>query len=178
MSHKEKTVKKNYVYKGKILNLRVDDALLENGAPCKREIIEHSGGACVLYVENGNVLFVKQYRYAYGETLYEIPAGKLNAGEEPKVAAARELEEETGVKAARLELLYETYPTPGYTNERIYIYRAFDGEKTQTHLDEGEFLDVEWIALGRVKEMLKSGEIKDAKTIIALQAYLLGLDAR
>ena len=178
MSHEEKTVKKNYIYQGKILNLRVDDALLEDGTNCKREIVEHSGGACVLYVENERVLFVKQYRYAYGETVCEIPAGKLNAGEDPKQAAARELEEETGVKAARLELLYEIYPTPGYTNERIYIYRAFDGEKTQTHLDEGEFLDVEWIALGRVKEMLKSGEIKDAKTIIALQAYLLGLDAR
>lgn len=178
MSHEEKTVKKNYIYQGKILNLRVDDALLEDGTNCKREIVEHSGGACVLYVEKGNVLFVKQYRYAYGETVCEIPAGKLNAGEDPKNAAARELEEETGVKAARLELLYEIYPTPGYTNERIYIYRAFDGERTQTHLDEGEFLDVEWIPLERVKEMLKRGEIKDAKTIIALQAYLLGLDAR
>ena len=178
MSHEEKTVKKNYIYQGKILNLRVDDALLEDGTNCKREIVEHSGGACVLYVENGNVLFVKQYRYAYGETVCEIPAGKLNAGEDPKKAAARELEEETGVKAARLELLYEIYPTPGYTNERIYIYQAFDGKYTQTHLDEGEFLDVEWIPLERVKEMLKRGEIKDAKTIIALQAYLLGLDAR
>ena len=171
--HEEKTIKKNYIYQGKILNLRVDDALLEDGTACKREIVEHGGGACVLYVEDGNVLFVKQYRYAYGETVLEIPAGKLNAGEDPKKAAARELEEETGVKAARLELIFETYPTPGYTNERIYIYRAFDGTYTQTNLDEGEFLDVEWIPLERVKEMLKRGEIKDAKTIIALQAYFL-----
>ena len=176
--HVEKTIKKDYVYRGKILNLRVDDALLENGAPCKREIVEHSGGACVLYEEAGKILFVKQYRYAYGETVREIPAGKLNAGETPKEAAARELEEETGVKAERLELLYEIYPTPGYTNERIYIYRVHGGEKTQAHRDEDEFLDVEWIPLGEVKEMLKQGEIKDAKTIIALQAYLLGLDAR
>ena len=173
MSHEEKTLQKNYIYQGKILNLRVDDALLEDGTKCKREIVEHGGGACVLYVENDKVLFVKQYRYAYGETVCEIPAGKLNAGEDPKKAAARELEEETGVRAARLELLYETYPTPGYTNERIYIYRAFDGKHTQTHLDEGEFLDVEWIPLAQVKEMLKRGEIKDAKTIIALQAYFL-----
>lgn len=178
MSHEEKTIQKNYIYQGKILNLRVDDALLEDGTKCKREIVEHGGGACVLYVENESVLFVKQYRYAYAETVCEIPAGKLNQGEDPKIAAARELEEETGVKAARLELIYETYPTPGYTNERIYIYRAFDGVRTQTHLDEGEFLDVEWIPLERVKKMLKRGEIKDAKTIIALQAYLLGLDAR
>ena len=173
MSHEEKTLEKNYIYQGKILNLRVDDALLEDGTKCKREIVEHGGGACVLYVESDKVLFVKQYRYAYGETVCEIPAGKLNAGEDPKKAAARELEEETGVRAARLELLYETYPTPGYTNERIYIYRAFDGQHTQTHLDEGEFLDVEWIPLNRVKEMLKRREIKDGKTIIALQAYFL-----
>lgn len=173
MSHEEKTLRKNYIYQGKILNLRVDDALLEDGTKCKREIVEHGGGACVLYVENGRVLFVKQYRYAYGETVCEIPAGKLNEGEDPKIAAARELEEETGVRAARLELLYETYPTPGYTNERIYIYRAFNGAQMQTHPDEGEFLDVEWIPLAQVKEMLKRGEIKDAKTIIALQAYFL-----
>ena len=173
MSHEEKTLRKNYIYQGKILNLRVDDALLEDGTKCKREIVEHSGGACVLYVEKDNVLFVKQYRYAYGETVCEIPAGKLNAGEEPKAAAARELEEETGIKAARLELLYETYPTPGYTNERIYIYRAFDGTKAEAKPDEGEFLDVEWIPLARAKEMLKRSEIKDAKTIIALQAYFL-----
>ena len=173
MSHEEKTLKKKYIYQGKILNLRVDDALLEDGTECKREIVEHSGGACVLYVEKDSVLFVKQYRYAYGETVCEIPAGKLNAGEDPKAAAARELEEETGVKAARLELLHEIYPTPGYTNERIYIYRAFDGKRTQRHLDEGEFLDVEWIPMERVKEMLKKGEIKDGKTIIALQSYLL-----
>ena len=171
--HEEKTIRKNYIYQGKILNLRVDDALLEDGTKCKREIVEHGGGACVLYVENESVLFVKQYRYAYGETLCEIPAGKLNQGEDPKIAAARELEEETGVKAARLELIYETYPTPGYTNERIYIYRAFDGIRTQTHLDEGEFLDVEYIPLEKAKEMLKNGEIKDGKTIIALQAYFL-----
>ena len=89
MDFQEKTVNKNYVYQGKILSLRVDDALRADGKPCKREIIEHSGGACVLYVENGKVLLVKQYRYAYGESIYEIPAGKLNAGEDPMLAAQR-----------------------------------------------------------------------------------------
>ncbi len=169
----EKTVKKHYIYQGKILNLRCDDAQLIDGMPCKREIIEHSGGACVLYVEAGKVLFVRQYRYAYGESVYEIPAGKLNAGENPMLAAARELEEETGIKAASLTLLYVVYPTPGYTNEKIYIYRAHAGARTKQHLDEGEYLDVEWIELPRVKEMLKNGEIKDAKTLIALQQYFL-----
>ncbi len=173
MDYVEKEVKRNYIYKGKILTLRCDDALLPNGEPCKREIIEHSGGACVLYVEEGKVLLVRQYRYAYGESIYEIPAGKLEKGEDPKLAAARELEEEAGIKATALSLLYVMYPTPGYTNEKIYIYEAKGGEKTQAHLDEGEFLDVEYIPIERVKEMLKSGEIKDGKTIVALQAYML-----
>lgn len=173
MDYIEKTLQKNYIYKGKILTLRCDDAVLPDGNPCKREIIEHSGGACVLYVEDRKVLFVRQYRYAYGETLYEIPAGKLEKGEDPKAAAARELEEETGVAAKDLELLFVDYPTPGYTNEKIYIYRAYGGEKTSAHLDEGEFLETVFLPLDRVKTMLKNGEIKDGKTIIALQAYFL-----
>ena len=173
MDYVEKTVKKNYIYKGKILTLRCDDAELPDGKPCKREIIEHSGGACVLYVENEKALFVRQYRYAYGESIYEIPAGKLEVGEDPAKAAARELEEEAGIKADELKLLYVMYPTPGYTNEKIYIYQALGGQKTAARLDEGEFLDVEYIPLPKVKEMLQNGEIKDGKSIIALQAYFL-----
>ena len=120
----EKTVRKNYVYQGKIINVRCDDALQADGKPCKREIIEHSGGACALYIKDNKALFVKQYRYAYGECLYEIPAGKLEKGEDPMLAAARELKEEAGVDAKKLTLLYVDYPTPGYTNEKIYPART------------------------------------------------------
>ncbi len=173
MDYVEKTVSKNYVYKGKIITVRCDDALTADGKPCKREIIEHNGGACVLYVEDEKILFVRQYRYAYGESVYEIPAGKLEKGEDPMSAAMRELEEEAGVKAGRLELLFVEYPTPGYTNEKIYIYQAFDGQKVAAHLDEDEFLDVEYVPIDRAKQMLKTGELNDSKTIMALQAYLL-----
>ncbi len=169
----EKTISKNYVYKGKILNLRNDDAVLPNGLPCKREIVEHSGGACVLYEKEGKILFVRQYRYAYGEVLLEIPAGKLNEGEDPKEAAIRELEEEAGVRADEIELLYTVYPSPGYTGEIIRIYRVKSGTQATCHLDEDEFLEVEYVPAEKVKEMLKSGEIKDGKTIIALQHYFL-----
>ena len=169
----EKMVKKNYVYQGKILSLRNDDALLPDGNPCKREIVEHSGGACVLYVENEKVLLVKQYRYAYGEVLYEIPAGKLENGEDPKFAAARELEEEAGLKTDDLELLFVDYPSPGYTNEKIYIYQAKNAVKTAQNLDDGEFLTAEWVSLKNAKEMLYNGEIKDGKTVIALLSYFL-----
>ncbi len=173
MDYIEKTVNKNYIYKGKIVTVRRDDALLPNGQPCIRELIEHSGGASVLYIEDGKVLLVRQFRYAYGESIYELPAGKLEAGEDPILAAARELEEEAGVKAGRLELLFVLYPTPGYTNEKIYIYRARDCKRVAAHLDEGEFLDVEYVPLDRAREMLETGELKDGKTIVALQAYFL-----
>lgn len=173
MDYIEKTVKKNYIYRGKILSLRKDDALLPDGTPCVREIVEHSGGACVLYIEEGKALFVRQYRYAYGESIYELPAGKLNAGEDPMIAASRELEEETGVRAGELQHLFTLYPTPGYTDEKIYIYRAFEGKRVPARPDEDEFVDAEWIPLDRVKEMLKNGELHDAKTIVALQYYFL-----
>ena len=173
MDYIEKTVKANYIFRGKILTLRCDDAELPDGKPCSREFIEHSGGACVFYVKEGKVLLVRQYRYPYAESIYEIPAGKLDKGEEPIKTAARELEEEGGLVADELKLLYVMYPSPGYTNEKIYIYQALSAHETEAHLDEGEYLDAEYVSLEKVKEMLKNGEIKDAKTIIALQAYFL-----
>lgn len=168
MNLREETLQKNYVYRGKIINVRCDDAQLSDGRPCKRELVEHSGGACVLCVIDGKVVLVRQFRYAYGEELLEIPAGKLNAGEDPLVAAKRELEEETGLVAKRLEHLYTLYPTPGYTNEKIYIYRAFDVERGEQHLDEGELLNVVFLPLDEAIAMVRRGEIRDAKTIVAL----------
>lgn len=169
----ETTVQKHYVYQGKIISVRCDEAALPDGRPCKREMVEHPGGASVLYVRDGKVLLVRQFRYAYQEEIYEIPAGKLDRGEDPAKAAARELEEEAGVTAKSLEHLYTIYPTPGYTNEKIYIYLAKDTEQGRAHLDEGEFLNVEYMPLAQVREKIESGEIRDAKTIIAIQHYLL-----
>ena len=175
MDYIEKTIKANYIFKGKILNLRCDDAELPDGKPCSREFIEHGGGACVLYVKDGKVLLVRQYRYPYAESIYEIPAGKLDKGEEPIKTAIRELEEEGGLVADELKLLYVMYPSPGYTNEKIYIYQALSAHETEARLDEGEYLDAEYVDLERVKEMLANGEICDGTTIIALQAYLLSV---
>ncbi len=175
MDYVEKTVKENLVFQGKILTVRCDDAQLPDGKPCTREFIVHNGGACVLYVRGEEILFVRQYRYPYAESVYEIPAGKLDKGENPLHTAERELEEEAGLKAKALKLLHVMYPSPGYTNEKIYIYQATEVEEVGAHLDEGEYLDVEYIPIPKVKEMLKKGEINDAKTIIAIQAYLLGL---
>lgn len=168
MNFEEKTIKTNYIHKGKIINLRRDDIVLPDGKLAVREIIEHSGGSAILCEKDGKILMVKQYRYAYKEEIWEIPAGKLNVGEDPKTTALRELEEEGGIKAGRIEKLFEVYPTPGYTDEIIRIYQAFDLTETKQKLDEDEFLTCEWIEIERLKDMIKNGEIKDGKTLIAL----------
>ena len=173
MQLEEKTVRKNYIYRGKIINVRCDDAELPNGRPCRREIVEHPGGACVLCVKDGKVALVKQFRYAYGEAIYEIPAGKLSEGEDPMLAAERELGEETGMIADELVLRFVLYPTPGYTNEKIFIYEALGVREGKQHLDEGEFLNVEFVPIEDALEMVENGAICDAKTIVALQRYAL-----
>ncbi len=174
MRLEERTVRKNYIYRGKIVNLRCDDAQLPDGRPCRREVVEHPGGAAVLCVRDGKVALVKQFRYAYGEAIYEIPAGKLNEGEDARLAAARELEEETGLIAQTLVLRFVLYPTPGYTNEKIYIYEALGVSEGAQHLDEGEFLNVEYVPVKTVLSWIEKGELHDAKTIVALQQYALG----
>ena len=173
MDLKERTVKVNYVYRGKIVNLRCDEAALPDGRPCKREMVEHPGGASVLCVYEGKVALVRQFRYAYQEELLEIPAGKLEKGEDPMLAAKRELEEETGLIAGELKPLFTLYPTPGYTNEKIYIYEALGVTSGKQHLDEGEFLNVVFLPVEEVARMIERGEIRDAKTIVAVQCYLL-----
>ena len=173
MDLKERTVKVNYVYEGKIVNLRCDEAALPDGRPCKREMVEHTGGASVLCVYEGKVALVRQFRYAYQEELLEIPAGKLEKGEDPALAAKRELEEETGLVAGELKPLFTLYPTPGYTNEKIYIYEASGVTAGRQHLDEGEFLNVVFLPVEEVARMIEKGEIRDAKTIVAVQSFLL-----
>lgn len=173
MDLKERIVRVNYVYQGKIVNLRCDEAALPDGRPCKREMVEHPGGASVLCVYEGKIALVRQFRYAYQEELLEIPAGKLERGEDPLLAAKRELEEETGLVASELKPLYTLYPTPGYTNEKIYIYEASGVTAGRQHLDEGEFLNVVFLPVEEVARMIEKGEIRDAKTIVAVQSYLL-----
>lgn len=169
----EKTVQKNYVYRGKIISVRCDDAVLPDGRPCKRELVEHSGGACVLCVRGGKIALVKQFRYAYGKEILELPAGKINPDEPPEACASRELSEETGLNVRNLELWHTLYPTPGYTNEKIYIYYARNVEEGNAHLDEGEFLNVVYLPVEEVLSMIARGEICDAKTIVAVYRYAL-----
>lgn len=171
----ERCQKENSVFKGKILHVRCDDVADGAGNPCTREHIVHPGGAAALYVRDGKVALVTQYRYVYGEDVTEIPAGKLEKGEDPKLAALRELREETGIEASPddAELLFVMYPTPGYTNEKIYIYHVKKGVQMDCRPDEGEFVETQFMPLEEAKAALKAGRFNDAKTIVALQAYLL-----
>ena len=172
MEFKEKTLKKEYIYEGKILSVRKDDILLPNGNPAIREVVEHSGGSAIYCEKDGKILLVKQFRYPYKEELYEIPAGKLNEGETPEQTAIRELEEEGGIKAKKVEKLFEIYPTPAYTNEIIRIFKAKDFVEGKIKLDEDEFLSGEWIDKDLALKMVNNGQIKDAKTIIAILSQL------
>ena len=169
----EKTVNKNYLYKGKILSLRRDDALLPDGRPCVREIVEHCPGAAVLYVADGKISFVRQFRYAYGKVITEIPAGKVEPGEQPLAAALRELKEEAGVVPDEIEPIQVVYPSTGYTDEEIHVFLARGGKTGNSNPDDGEFLSLERIDEDKAKQMLISGEFCDAKTAIALYAYFL-----
>lgn len=160
------------IYKGKILNLEVDDVQLPDGSQAKRECVRHSGGAAVLFINDGKVALVNQFRYLYGKELYEIPAGRVNEGEAADISAARELQEETGYKAEKLTFLGNIYPSPGYTDEIISVYLCENAKFVGQRLDEGEFLNVRFVALNEVLTMIDNGVICDAKTVFAIYKYL------
>lgn len=169
MNLEERQLSFDYKFKGRIINLRVDEALLPNGATATREVVEHNGGICVVPItEKGEVLMVEQYRYPYGEVILEIPAGKRDGDEEPLEGGKRELREETGAVAENYTFLGELYPTPGYCGEVIYMYLATGLSFGETDPDEDEFLNVKKIPLEKAVDMIMKGEIKDAKTQTAI----------
>ena len=171
----EKTLSSEKIYDGVVVKLRKDKVVTKNGVQTYREIISHGGGACILAVKDGKVLLEKQFRYAYGEEIYEIPAGKRDKGEDFFVTAKRELEEETGLIPLNLKKITEMYPTPGYTDEVIAIFYADEFENGKLHFDDTEFLTSEWVDIDLAYKMIEDGVIKDSKTIVALLWYKSGL---
>ena len=170
MNLEEKQLSAEYMYEGKIIKLRRDKALLPNGNTSVREVVEHNGGVCVAALtDNDEVLFVRQFRYPYMEIIPEIPAGKRDkSDEDPLECGKRELKEETGATAENYIDLGCLYPSPGYVNEVIYCFLATNLTYGEMNPDEDEFLDVIKIPLEKAVEMTLSGEIKDAKTQIAI----------
>ncbi len=174
MNLTEHTLSQEYKFKGRIINLRVDKAQLPNGATATREVVEHPGGVCIaaLTAEN-ELLFVRQFRYPYGEVIPELPAGKLTPGEDPLECGKRELKEETGAVAERYVSLGKLYPSPGYCGEIIWMYLATGLSYGEQNPDEDEFLEVERIPLEQAAQLVLDNRIDDAKTQAAvLKVYL------
>ncbi len=168
----ETQIAANTLFSGRIINLRVDDVRLKDGTPTKREYVEHRGGAAILALnDKDEVCLVRQFRYPYREAIWEIPAGKLEAGELPDVTAVRELGEETGFVAEKVEEMGRLYPSPGYTNEVLYIYFARVCGSGAPHPDEGELVKTVLVPFSEAVKMVESGEIKDAKSCFAILNY-------
>lgn len=172
MDLEEKTIRKIYRYHGRIMNIRDDDVQLPNGKIASREVVEHVNGVCVLPItEDNHVIMVRQYRYPYGETMLELPAGRLNRGEKPFPGALRELHEETGLVGTSYFDLGRDYPSPGYTEEITFMYAASGLKNIGQKLDEDEFLDVVSVPFDEAIRMCCDDELTDSKTQIALLKY-------
>lgn len=172
MQHLEEQLESQTLYDGKIIRVVRDRVRLENGREAFREVVHHPGGVCVLALtEQQEVLLVRQFRYPYGEELLELPAGKREPGEDPRLCGIRELEEETGYQAGEFLDFGRLYPTPGYCDEIIYLFLARDLRPSRQHLDEDEFLDVVKLPLSEALAMVLDGRLPDAKTQIALLKY-------
>lgn len=171
----EKKISSEIKYRGAIINVTLDEVELPRGGTGKREVAQHPGAAAVV-AENaeGKIILVKQYRYPVEKVLLEIPAGKLEPGEEPETCAYREMIEETGFRPAKLELLTKVYTSPGFCTETIYLYRGYELIKEGAPGDMEENITVELLDRSAVRSKIASGEIRDAKTIIGLLWILYG----
>ncbi len=167
-------IKSIRVHTGKVISLDVDTVRFPDGSTGELEMIRHPGASAIvpfLSYPDGNdpqILLIKQYRYAANGYVVEIPAGRLNPGEDPRDCAARELKEETGCTAERLEFLTTMFTTPGFTDEKIHLYMATGLVVGETKHEADEFLDLQPMPLSRALEMVKSGEIRDGKTALGL----------
>ncbi len=168
MTFEEKTLSSEVIYKGKIINLRKDKVTTINGTS-SREIVEHSGGAVLIAItDEGKMVMVKQYRKPAGKVMFEAPAGKIDSNEDPEVTALRELKEETGYTAKKIDYVCKFYPSVGYSEEVLYLYYCTGLVKGETAFDDSEALDIEEYEIDELYSMVMRGEIDDAKTIIAI----------
>ena len=172
MEHYETRKSREAIYDGKVFSVYLDQVELENGCMVSREVVEHHGGVAVIALdESDRLLLVRQYRYGSGRELLELPAGKLNPGENPRECGIRELAEETGYLAGHCELLVRIIPTPAYNSEEISIYTASDLSFVQQNPDPDEFLSVERLSLEQALELCMAGKISDSKTLAGILMY-------
>ncbi|WP_099351775.1 NUDIX hydrolase [Fredinandcohnia onubensis] len=168
----EKTIKREVLFEGKVIDLHIEEVELPNGHTSRRELIKHPGAVAILALTDENkIVMVQQYRKALDKVIVEIPAGKLEKGEAPEVTAKRELEEETGYDCETLTPLISFYTSPGFADELVHLFIAKDLKKIENpaSLDEDEFVDVLEVSLDEALELLKEKKIYDAKTAYAVQ---------
>jgi ADP-ribose pyrophosphatase len=157
------------IYRGRVLRLEVDDIREADGATGIREVVRHRGSVAALAVhDDGRIVLVRQYRHPVGASLWELPAGMLNENEEPAVGAARELEEETGLRAADVTPLADFFTTPGFCDERMYVFRATRFTEVPPRPDDDEHIEVRTCSLAEALAMIDGGEIREGKTLVAL----------
>ena len=171
----EEKLRSKTIFEGKVITVTHDEVRLPDGNTALREVVLHRGGVGILAIEDGCILLVKQYRYPNGIDTLEIPAGKLEKGENPDEACFREFEEETNRRASSMNLLFKALPTPGYCSEVLYIYEAKDFKEVDDSLpqDEDEFINLIKMPLDEAYKKVLTSEIMDAKTIMAIQyAYI------
>ena len=174
MPHSETTLDSKEIFAGRVIRVTLDTVRLENGHTSTREVVHHHGGTCIMPVtDNDEIYMVRQFRYALGEEVWELPAGKLEKDEDPFAAAKRELEEECGLTADEYTSLGVLYPTVGYDSEKIYIWMARGLHKTGQHLDDDEFLDVHKVPFEKALAMVEDNTIRDSKTIAGILRYAL-----
>ncbi len=168
---KFKIKKSKQIYKSKIIRLCDDIVELNDGRRLSREILHHPGAVAIVpVIKKDKVILIKQFRYAAGDFLWELPAGTLEKNETPYQCAKRELEEETGYRTEKIEKMIQFYPTPGVSTEIIYIYKASNLTKTKQSLEDDEFLKIKVFSLKSAIDMIKNGKIIDGKTIIGLMS--------
>ncbi len=168
----EKTLSSEKIFSGKVISLQVDEVELPNGKTAKRELIKHPGAVAIIAITDENkIVMVEQYRKALEQTIIEIPAGKLERGEQPDVCAKRELEEETSYECESLELLNSFYTSPGFANEIVHVFLAKGLTKKEdaAGLDEDEFVNLMELTIGEALQAIEEKKIYDAKTIFAVQ---------
>ncbi len=167
----EKWVKSEMLYKGKVVSLRLGEVALDNGSRVKREVVEHGEGVAIVPVLGKSILFVEQFRIAIGKYIVEIPAGRVEPGENPEQCALRELEEEIGYTAESMVEKAAYYSSVGYTNEKVRIFIARALKKTESMPEADEKITIKKIPIKRVEEMLNKARFEDSKTIIGLREF-------
>jgi ADP-ribose pyrophosphatase len=169
MNYEEKTMKSEKIYEGKIVNLRIDTVELPDKKYSKREIVEHPGSVGIIPITNdGYMVLVKQFRKPVEKTLIEIPAGKIEINEEPRETALRELQEETGHISNKMEYLFEFYTSPGFSNEKMYMFLATDLSQVEANPEDDEYIEIVKIKIEDLIDMVNRGEINDSKTIVGI----------